>query len=290
MRQIVQYWINHPLASKRIPIVLIKFIWWQIISRLKSKVIVQFASKSKLLVSRSMTGATGNIYCGLHEFSDMGFLLHALRDTDCFLDVGANIGSYSILASSEIGSKVHCFEPIPSTFAHLKANIELNRVSHLCSAHNKGVGENNDSLTFTSDRDTVNHVSTSGIGISVPVVRLDDCLLPNKPLFIKVDVEGYETYVINGGATIFEHNHNMMGLIIELNGSGQRYGESDMAIHEKLIGYDFASFFYDPLKRSLLPTQRPGDHNTIYIKKANLSIIEARLVSAPKRKVLGITF
>lgn len=53
-----------------------------------------------------MTGATGNIYVGLHEFEDMAFLLHVLRRTDLFVDVGANIGSYTILAGGAAGAKL----------------------------------------------------------------------------------------------------------------------------------------------------------------------------------------
>ena len=44
-----------------------------------------------------MTGATGNVYCGLHEFEDMALVLHALRPRDLFVDVGANVGSYTVL-------------------------------------------------------------------------------------------------------------------------------------------------------------------------------------------------
>ena len=44
---------------------------------------------SKLAARNGMTGATGNIYCGLHEFVDMAFLLHLLRPSDLFVDVGA---------------------------------------------------------------------------------------------------------------------------------------------------------------------------------------------------------
>ena len=51
-----------------------------------------------------MTGATGNIYAGLHEFVDMAFCLHLLRSGDLFVDVGANIGSYTVLASKVAGA------------------------------------------------------------------------------------------------------------------------------------------------------------------------------------------
>lgn len=52
---------------------------------------------ARLMVRNGMTGATGNIYCGLHEFTDMSFVLHLLRPDDLFVDVGANIGSYTVL-------------------------------------------------------------------------------------------------------------------------------------------------------------------------------------------------
>ena len=46
-----------------------------------------------------MTGATMNMYRGLHVAADILFVLHVLRVDDVFLDVGANVGTYSILAS-----------------------------------------------------------------------------------------------------------------------------------------------------------------------------------------------
>ena len=52
-----------------------------------------------------MTGATQNIYCGLQEFEEMAFLLHFLRKDDLPLDIGANIGSYTILAASSVGAR-----------------------------------------------------------------------------------------------------------------------------------------------------------------------------------------
>ena len=51
-----------------------------------------------------MTGATGNIYCGLHEFIELTFLLHLLRPNDLSLNIGANVGSYIILAARVLRS------------------------------------------------------------------------------------------------------------------------------------------------------------------------------------------
>ena len=73
MRQIFKYWLDHPLARKRLGRTVLNFLWWQIASRMRPAIVVKFASRSKLRVRRGMTGATGNIYCGLHEFNDMAF-------------------------------------------------------------------------------------------------------------------------------------------------------------------------------------------------------------------------
>ena len=45
-----------------------------------------------------MHGVTGNVYCGLHDFAEMSFMLHLLRAGDLFADIGANVGSYTVLA------------------------------------------------------------------------------------------------------------------------------------------------------------------------------------------------
>ena len=57
-----------------------------------------------------MYGATGNIYCGLHDFEEMSFLMHFLRAGDVFADVGVNVGAYSMLAAS-VGARAIAFEP-----------------------------------------------------------------------------------------------------------------------------------------------------------------------------------
>jgi hypothetical protein len=57
------------------------------------------AKESNLDLPHIFEKMSGNIYAGLHEFGDMAFVLHFLRAGDLFADVGANIGSYTVLAS-----------------------------------------------------------------------------------------------------------------------------------------------------------------------------------------------
>src|SRR5438874_2610827 len=88
---------SHPLASRRRRAALSRWLRWQLGSRLLPyPVLYPWIGDAKLVVERGMTGATGNLYCGLHEFFDMALVLHFLRPGDLFLDIGANVGAYTV--------------------------------------------------------------------------------------------------------------------------------------------------------------------------------------------------
>ena len=155
----INFLLNHPLSSRNKPKAFQRFLSWQIKSRLTRKPSkYRFVNGSHLLVYPGMTGATGNVYAGLHEFYDMGFVLHALRKSDVFVDVGANVGSYTVIASAAVGAECISIEPVPSTFSHLLENVKLNSLEQKVDCLNIGVGEESGTLRFSADEDTKNHV------------------------------------------------------------------------------------------------------------------------------------
>lgn len=246
-------------------------------------VAVNFVNDSKLLVSPGMTGATGNIYTGLHEFEDMAFVLHTLREHDVFIDIGANIGSYTVLAGAVVGARCIAFEPIPTTYRHLVQNINLNGIYSSVDAQNIGIGRENGELKFTSELDTVNHVISATEedvnSISVPVKTLDDVVSGQHPTIIKIDVEGFETNVIEGASTVLLQE-TLLAVVIELNGSGTQYGFDERVLHKKMLEYGFQTFTYSPFGRKLIPLNGKNmkSGNTIYIK--NIEQVKRRIKSA----------
>jgi hypothetical protein len=70
---------THPLTKHRRLPAMARVLRWQIASRIHDEVIVHWIGGTRLAARRGMTGLTGNIYAGLHEFADMAFLLHFLR-------------------------------------------------------------------------------------------------------------------------------------------------------------------------------------------------------------------
>jgi FkbM family methyltransferase len=277
----------HPLNRQNKIKAVSRFAKWQINTRLNPyPVIYSYTDKTKLIVQRSMTGATGNLYCGLHEFTDMGFLLHFLRKDDLFVDIGANIGSYTVLAGGHIGATVVSVEPLPQTFEHLKNNIAINRIGNKVIAYNLALGNEKGQISFTTNLDTMNHVATAAETntIAVPVETLDAILEKEKePVLLKIDVEGFETNVLNGASSTLKKN-NLKAIIIELNGSGLKYGYDEADLHEKLLDGGYYPHRYNPFERQLTPIDKFGTHNTIYIKDPDF--VRERIKKADKLKIL----
>ena len=95
--KLLRFITSHPLNKSNKADAIMRFIKWQINTRLNPHpVVYPYTEKAKLIIEKGMTGATGNLYCGLHEFEDMSFLLHFLREEDLFIDIGANVGSYTV--------------------------------------------------------------------------------------------------------------------------------------------------------------------------------------------------
>lgn len=297
MRKIFQlfHFVNkHPLTKKNRLSAVLRIFKWQIFSSLYPfSFIFPFIEDSKLIVKKGMTGATGNLYAGLHEFEDMAFLLHFLREEDLFGDIGANIGAYTILASGVAKARTITVEPIPTTFIHLKHNIQINDLELLVASYNKGVGASKGSLLFTEKLDTINHVIAEddlnvNDTIEVQIDTLDSIFFHLHPSLLKIDVEGFELNVLKGGHNVLASSE-LKAIIIELNDSGNRYGITNQEVHDFLLSYNFFSYSYKPFRRVLERVPKNFEHgNTIYIKDKNF--VEERVNNSRKFSVLGKTF
>ena len=283
--QTLKYINNHALAKRHKLKAYARFLKWQVSQTIKKRpVILPFIGSSRLWVQKGMTGATGNIYTGLHDFEDMSFLLHFLRPEDLFIDVGANIGSYTILASGVTGASSISIEPVLQTFEILQKNIIINNLLEKVTPLNIGVGSKKGVLSFTEKFDTVNHVvlneeSEQEVSlVKVPVEKLDGLLKgAEQPLLLKIDVEGFELEVIDG-ARILLGGTDLKAIIIELNGSGVRYGYDEQKIHAQLLGFGFRSYIYNPFERELEDATGFGKFNTIYLR--DLDFVKRRLKTA----------
>ena len=117
-----------------------------------------------------------------------------LKPGDLFLDIGANIGSYTIWAA-ECGAEVISLEPAEDTFTLLAENILLNH--YQVFAMQAAAGAECGFAAFTNGRDCVNKFDPAGV-VQIRVVALDSVIGDRVVAGMKVDVEGFEINVLLG--------------------------------------------------------------------------------------------
>ena len=153
---------------------------------------------------------------GLHEPENSKFLLQTIKlgDGDIAIDIGANLGWYSVLLNriSESGSLVFAFEPDPNNFELLEFNVTKNDCSNV-KAFNKAASDKNETLSLykypeknRGRHSLLPHKDAQKVDVSA--VCLDaflDSELHSKVKFIKIDIEGYEFYALRGARNILKN-------------------------------------------------------------------------------------
>jgi len=241
---------------------------------------VPFPGQTRLLISPHMKGAAHFISPGLCEFEEMAFVSHFLRPADWFVDVGANVGAYTLLASGVAGAKTLAIEPSPSTYQYLLRNIRLNDLAEKVTPLNAALGRAEGRTRLTDGLGTENYVSPGGNpseGIEVRVSSLDSVSQDRRPKLIKIDVEGFETEVIAGAERTL-HELTLEAMIIERAGNASRYGYDEAALHRLVQDHAFIPCAYSVADRSLKRLGPDDAGNIIYVR--DIESAEKRLRTA----------
>lgn len=228
-----------------------------------------------------MTGATGNLYVGLHEFEEMGFLLHFLRPGDVFLDIGANVGSYAVLAAGACGARTIAFEPDPETARRLERNVAINGLGRIVEIRRVALGDGEGEIRFTLGRDTMNRVASAQDQTTqcVRMSTLDAQIGEARPIMMKIDVEGFEERALVGAVHTLQRD-SLRAVVIETATPTSR---------EMLSAAGFEEARYDPAQRALTPG--PGDGaalNVLWVR--DWTFIAARIEAAREFEVFGRRF
>jgi FkbM family methyltransferase len=137
-----------------------------------------------------------------------------LRPGDTFVDVGANIGYFTLLGARLVGptGRVHAVEANPRTFALLQHNLALNGCSN-ASAHGVAVGEAAGTARIVSREDGNAGADfavfdgSDGAGTRIDVVRLDALVRDPRVRLIKIDIEGAEAKALRGATALLAGPH-----------------------------------------------------------------------------------
>ena len=135
---------------------------------------------------------------------------------DIALDIGANIGWYSILLNKLMpgGSRIYAFEPDPLNYALLSENLRLNNVKNVVAVNNALSNKKEIKKLYQySNRNLGRHSLlqiNKGDYVEVEALVLDQFMEDNeidfnKVKFAKIDIEGYEFFALSGASKVLDH-------------------------------------------------------------------------------------
>lgn len=144
-----------------------------------------------------------------------------------FVDVGANIGVFSVAAAKRVGDqgRVVAFEPTPRNRAILEHNLERHGVAHLVEIRPEALGAEaaerilrvyeNGLVSGFGEAPTSSWPGRLVDETPVQVIALSEAVAGPVDM-IKIDVEGFETEVLHGAAALIERNPDIL-LLVEFN-------------------------------------------------------------------------
>ena len=146
-----------------------------------------------------------------------------VKKNDIVIDIGANIGYFTILFAKLVGEngKVYAFEPTNQYFNSLKENVLINELSNV-EIFKKGFSDKNQELEINIDASSATiHQPIPEEIISKEIIRLStlDDFIEEKKIgrinFIKIDIDGHEPFVMDGAIKSIQKNRPI--IILEIS-------------------------------------------------------------------------
>ena len=189
---------------------------------------------------------------GLTEPGLTAYLLRLLRPGDRFVDVGAHFGYFTLLAAQLVGGdgEVHAFEPTPSTFrvlaanVGLRANVVLNQVavwSHpeIVTITDLGTRLSAFNSLFQPRLEQAQLRRTRVTPVRVEAVSLDDyCRKAGMhPAFVKIDAESAERQILDGMQRLLDEDRPVV--TVEVGDFGISGAATSAELLQALIAHDY---------------------------------------------------
>jgi FkbM family methyltransferase len=270
---------THSQASGHRVSAVARLCLWQLWRKLpRAGAIAQLSDGERLWCPPWSHLAAAWLSVGDHE-AEIPFVRALLRPGDRFVDVGANIGVYSVVAGVR-GARVLAFEPNGTARAMLAANLTLNHIEDRVQVLSYALADFSGPARFTTDLESSNHleVDSEAKGEVVEVRKLDALLEPgDRVTVIKIDAEGFDEAVLRGGRGALERERPVV--IAETWA-----GAESLRKFLGALGYDF--FLYEYALRPL-PPDFQQDANLIAIHSSRVDWVRERLRTARSEKRRG---
>ena len=209
-----------------------------------------------------------------------------LSNGECFVDIGANLAYFSLLAADRIGSqgKVLAFEPEPENHTFCITNLALNGFENIVTLEKLALGQRDEEQTLYCD--TTNHgahqlsqplaVAFTEKTLSQQVTSLDQYLTRhphwNPIAGIKIDVQGYETKALLGMQETLLYNKEWLWLLVEFSPSLLK------AFDTQDTGLDrFFQFLEEETDTILAVNKAQSHHGQLVLDHTNTSDLQSRI-------------
>jgi FkbM family methyltransferase len=265
--RVVGYTWRHPANRGQRLISTLKAIRFQSMGRLFGRpALASVGERSTIRADADVYHSARALYANPVDWNEMLAWRHALSPGDLFVDVGANVGVYTIWAI-EAGADVIAMEPSRAARQRLLANLELN--GYNADVRAAAAGEETGTLPLTTALDNENHVVLGDEDAAeteeVPVITLDELVGDREVAGLKVDVEGAEMLVLRGARRLLAERR--IGLIqVEWNSKSQNLlGETRTPIAELLESHGYALYRPDE-SGTLQPLTDRGFGDDVFAK------------------------
>ncbi|MEP7023090.1 MAG: FkbM family methyltransferase [Actinomycetota bacterium] len=253
-KAVVTYVWTHPANQGQRGQALLRAARFQLRGRLlRRRTLARLGEKSFLWVDLHRTGASMVMYANPPDVPEMLAWRRVLQPGELFVDVGANVGSYTLWAA-ELGAEVIALEPAADTFALLEENVALN--GYRVQAIQAAAGAECGTARFSAGRDAGNSLDPDG-PVQTRLATVDSLIGDRTVAGLKIDVEGFEIEVLRGCANALAERRLRL-IQLEWNEMSElALGTSRQPITDLLAAHGYQLYRPDAQGR-LCPVTDPG--------------------------------
>ena len=217
----------------------VRRLFFKVMFKLGANPIVTAKMKDKtaILVDLRTKTEFSSFFTGEYDSDLISVIRHLLKPDYTFLDIGANIGFYSVaigafIKSKESAGQVIAFEPMDNNFNRLLENLKLNNLGSYCLAYNIGLSNQTVESQIVLREDFLDGSDTGNCSISInekidfgltkkpiKLERLDkfwkELKVEQKIDIIKMDIEGHEDFCLQGGQQVLKEHRPT--ILMEVN-------------------------------------------------------------------------
>jgi FkbM family methyltransferase len=261
---VVRYVWAHPANEGKRVRALCRAARYQAAARLRRRrAVARLGERSRLWVDLHRNAASKVLYANPPDLPEMLMWRQVLKPGELFIDIGANVGSYTVWAA-ELGADVIAVEPAEDTFALLVENVELN--GYQVTTVQAGAGASCGTAQFTAGRDAGNHLDEAG-PMQIRLVTVDSLIGGRTVAGMKVDVEGFEIEVLRGCTRALSEQRLKLIQLEWNSASQQAVGEDRRQVADLLAGYGYELYRPDRSGR-LVPLTDLGFGDDVFARPA----------------------